>query len=54
MQIITPTPTVFAANPYIIDLRQLVKLTFIFLLAIILLSLLLKIIRDFRRFHYKD
>ena len=50
----TPTPAVPEANPYIIDLHQLGKLTFLMLLGIILLSLLLKIILDLRRFHYKD
>ena len=54
MQMITPTPDVFGANPNIIDLRQLGKWAIIFLMAGILLFLLLKIILDLRRFHYRD
>ena len=54
MQIITPTPGIFEANPYIIDLRQLGKWAFIILLAGVLLFLLLKIILDLRKFHYRD
>jgi len=53
MQTVTPTPVVWEANPYIVDLRELGKLTFLMLLVIILLSLLLKIILDLRKYHYK-
>ena len=45
---------VLAENPYIIDLRQMVRWAFFTLLAIILLALLLKIILDLRKYHYKD
>ena len=54
MLIITSTPGLFEANPNIIDLRQIGKWAFIILLAGILLFLVLKIILDLRRFHYKD
>ncbi len=54
MQDATPTPVISDINPYIIDLGQMGKWAFFTLLAIILLALLLKIILDLRRFHYKD
>lgn len=54
MQTITPTPTPFGANPAIIDLHRLGRYAFLTLLVIILAALLLKIILDLRRFHYKD
>ena len=54
MQIITPTPVYMGANPYIIDLRQLGKYAVIILFAGILIFLLLKIILDLRRLHYRD
>ena len=54
MQTATPTPDLSGINPYIIDLGQMGKWAFFTLLAIILLSLLLKIILDLRRFHYRD
>ena len=54
MQRITPTPTPFGANADIIDLHRLGKIAFITLLIIILTALLLKIILDLRRFHYRD
>lgn len=54
MQTITPTPTPLGANAYIIDLHRLGKIAFLTLLVIILTALLLKIILDLRRFHYKD
>ena len=41
------------ANPYIIDLHQLLKLAFIFLMVGLLIMLVLKIILDFRKYHYK-
>ena len=54
MQTITPTPTPFGVNSAIIDLHRLGKIAFITLLMIILTALLLKIILDLRKFHYKD
>ena len=42
-----------AANPYIIDLHRLGRLAFIFLMAFLLIMLVLKIILDFRKYHYK-
>ena len=45
---------VLEANPYIINLRQLAKLSFIILMVFILIALLLKIVLDFRKYHYKD
>ena len=54
MQTVTPTPDLTGINPYIIDLSQIGKWSFFTLLAIILFALLLKIILDLRRFHYKD
>lgn len=48
------TNTVLEPNPYIIDLQQLGRIVFFILLAGILVSLLLKIILDFRKYHYKD
>ena len=53
MQTATPTPVLSGTNPYIIDLAQMGKWAFFTLLAIILFALLLKIILDLRRFHYK-
>lgn len=41
-------------NPYIIDLHQLGRLIFFMLLAGILIALLIKIILDLRKYHYKD
>lgn len=41
-------------NPYIIDLSKLFRDIFFILLAIILITLLLKIILDLRKYHYKD
>lgn len=43
-----------APNPYIINLHQLGKLVFFMLLAGILIALLIKIILDLRKYHYKD
>ena len=54
VQNITPSPVIVEANPYIIDLHRLGKWVFLILLMIILLALLLKIILDLRRFHYKE
>ena len=54
MQITAPAPGLLETNPYIIDLHRLGKYAFIILLAGILIFLLLKIILDLRRFHYKD
>ena len=50
----TPTPEYLGTNPAVIDLHRLGRLAFFSLLAIILIALLLKIILDFRRLHYKD
>ena len=50
----TPTPAYLGTNPAVIDLHRLGRLAFFALLAIILFALLLKIILDFRRLHYKD
>ncbi len=50
----TPTPVPLDINPYIISLSRLGKWTLFIFLGIILLSILLKIILDLRRFHYKD
>ena len=47
--IVSPEP-----NPYIIDLHRLGKIALFILLAVILLSLVLKIILDLRKYHYKD
>ena len=41
-------------NPYIIDLHRLGRIFFFILLGALLLSLLLKIILDLRKYHYKD
>ncbi len=54
MQTAVPTPTLSEINPYTISLSRMGKWAFFTLLAIILLALLLKIILDLRRFHYKD
>lgn len=54
MEEMTETAAVLSANPYIIDLRQIGRLAFFFLLAGILIFLLLKIILDFRKYHYKN
>ncbi len=54
MENITPTPVVWEPNPYTVNLQQLGKWTFIFLMAGILIFLLLKIILDLRRLHYKN
>ncbi len=53
MENVTSSAAVMAANPYIIDLHQLVRLAFFMLLAGILIMLVLKIILDFRKYHYK-
>lgn len=50
----TETAVVLAENPYIIDLRQLCRWAFFTFLAILLLALLLKIILDLRKYHYKE
>ena len=50
----TQTPAYTGANPAIIDLSRLGKWAFFTLLAFVLLALLLKIILDFRKLHYKD
>ena len=50
----TPTPEFLGTNPAVIDLHRTGRLVFVTLLAIILIALLLKIILDFRRLHYKD
>lgn len=50
----TPTPVLPDINPYIISLPRLGKLALFMFLGIILLSILLKIILDLRRYHYKD
>ena len=50
----TPTPPYLGVNPAVIDLHRMGRLAFFGLLAIILTALLLKIILDFRRLHYKD
>ena len=48
------TTAILEPNPYILDLHRLGRAAFFILLAIILLSLLLKIILDLRKYHYKD
>ena len=49
------TPTaIIEPNPYIIDLQKLGKTAFFILLTGILLSLVIKIILDLRKYHYKD
>ncbi|MBQ6505326.1 MAG: hypothetical protein IJI57_15580 [Flexilinea sp.] len=53
MDNVTSSTAVLTDNPYIIDLRQLVGLAFFMLLAGILIMLVLKIILDFRKYHYK-
>ncbi len=53
MENVTAAAAVVAENPYIIDLHQLVRLAFFMLLAGILVMLVLKIILDFRKYHYK-
>lgn len=53
MENVTAAAAVMAENPYIINLRQLVRAAFFFLLAGILIMLVLKIILDFRKYHYK-
>ena len=50
----TPTPAYLGANPAVIDLHRIARLAFFAFLAILLIALLLKIILDFRRLHYKD
>lgn len=50
----TAAAATLTENPYIIDLRQLGRLAFFLLLAGILIMLILKIILDFRKYHYKD
>lgn len=54
MPTVTPTPFLVKANPYIISFRQLGKWFFIFLAAGILISLVIKIILDLRRLHYRN
>ena len=54
MENVTVSATGLAENPYIIDLHQLAKLAFFMLLAGILFMLVLKIILDFRKYHYKE
>ena len=54
MENVSASAAVMTANPYIIDLRQVGRLAFFFLLAGILVFLLLKIILDFRKHHYKN
>ena len=54
MEYITATAAAYEPNPYIIDLQQLGKWTFFTLLAFILIALLLKILLDLRKYHYKD
>ena len=51
---VTPTPVYPGNNPSVINLHLLGKWVFFALLVIILLGLLLKIIMDFRRLHYKE
>ena len=50
----TPTPAYLGTNPAVIDLHRMGRLAFFAFLAIVLFALLLKIILDFRRLHYKD
>ena len=54
MPTITPTPFLERANPYIISFRPLGKWFIIFLAAGILISLVIKIILDLRRLHYRN
>lgn len=54
MDYATETAAAYEANPYIIDLQQLGKWAFFTLLAFLLIALLLKIILDLRKYHYKD
>ena len=54
MDDVTTTAAAYEANPFIIDLHQLEKWTFFTLLAFLLIALLLKIILDLRKYHYKD
>lgn len=49
-----PTETPVKPNPNIISLTQLGTWTLIFLAAIILLSLVIKIILDLRKAHYRN
>ena len=44
---------VLTENPFIIDLHQLGRDVFFILLAGILIALVLKIILDLRKYHYK-
>lgn len=53
METVTAAGAAMTENPYIIDLRQLVTAAFFLLLAGILIMLVLKIILDFRKYHYK-
>ena len=54
METETPVQIVLEPNPYIISLQQMAKWIFIFLIAGILIFLLLKIILDLRKLHYRD
>ncbi|MBQ6517476.1 MAG: hypothetical protein IJI14_02075 [Anaerolineaceae bacterium] len=54
MENMTASSAELAANPYIIDLRQLGRLAFFFLLGGILIFLLLKIILDLRKNHFDN
>lgn len=50
----TEANTALEANPYIIDLSLLGKAFFFILAAAVLIALLLKIVLDLRKYHYKD